>query len=84
MTIEAWPQQAHGGERPTIVTARVQAVDADRTHFRVVFRDSSGNSLTVQLPDTALRNLVETGSALLGLEPKSKVQGSGTTRAKRS
>ena len=82
MTIETWPKQAHGGKHPTIITAKAQAAGESQTHYQVVFHDSSGNSLTVQLPDTAFHNLVETGAALLGLQPKPKARNAGTKHSK--
>ncbi len=82
MSIESWPKQAHGGKHPTIITAKAQAVGDSQTHFQVVFHDSSDNSLTVQLPDTVFHNLVETGAALLGLQPKPKGRSAGTKRSK--
>jgi hypothetical protein len=47
--------------------AVAQRVDEYQRLYRVAFADSAGKQLAIQLPDTALRNLVETGAALLGL-----------------
>ena len=82
MSIETWPKAAFGGKHPTIVKAEARAVDESPKRYEVLFHDSSGNQLTVQLPDTALRKLVEEGMALFGLAPKPKVQSAGKKRSK--
>lgn len=83
MRIEMWPKQAFGGTKITVVNAEAQVADEHQKRYQVLFRDSSGEQLIVQFPDTALRNLVETGKALLGLEPKPKGQSVGKKHSKR-
>ena len=73
MTTEIWPTHAFGGTKRTVVNAEAQMMDEQET-YRVIFHPSSGYPLTVQLPDTALRNLVETAVAAMGPPPKPKAR----------
>lgn len=83
MNTESWPRHAFGGAKRTVVNAEARLVDGYQTHFQIVFRDSSGNTLSVSLPDTALRNLAETGLALLGMASKRKAPSGGKKRPTR-
>jgi len=73
MSIDTWPKHTFGGKRHFVISANAQAA-AGQQIFQIELHSSSGDSLTVQLAGTALRNLVETALSAMGEQPKAKAR----------
>lgn len=59
---QAWPEPSHHRK---VVRAQAQMEVGGQNTFVLVFEDSAGKQLKVQIPETALRIVVETGAKLL-------------------
>lgn len=51
--------------RRRVIRAEAQAIDPAQQLFRVIFEDSDGKQMAIQLKVSELRSIVETANALL-------------------
>jgi hypothetical protein len=60
-----WPIQ---GANRRVVAATAEAVEVGGDLYRITFLDSSGRKMLVQLPEAALRSLVDSAARMLDVQ----------------